>query len=299
MRSNFHTFSSNLVANKSSSPSGIFINGNNDKTVSGAYEVAITQSPQKGFFTGTVIDAGVTFPFDSTGKDYNFTLAIDGTDSNTITLANGVYNTPEAMASAIQSAINADSNLKAVNASAVVGYDSGTNSFTITSSTYGASSNIEFTAVSGDFQTDLGFSVGAGTAGQDVKGTVNGVEGFGSGNILLPSLGEPGAGLTIVVDEFTTSATLNFSRGLADELSMRIDEFLRSDGAIATREESLNNSLSKLDDDEKMLDRRIERYQQRLIQQYINMERIISGLNSSGDFLDNLIDTLPFTAKNN
>ena len=83
--------------------------------------------------------------------------------------------------------------------------------------------------------------------------------------------------------------------GLAEE----IDVFLESNGLIETRENSLTDSLDDLDVDQEDLDRRMSAYEERLIRQFIAMESIINSLNSSGSFLENLIDTLPFTSGDN
>ena len=121
---------------------------------------------------------------------------------------------------------------------------------------------------------------------------------FGFGNVLLPALGQPAQGLSLIVDETTTSATVNFSKGFAGELAEEIDVFLESNGLIETRESSLQDSLEELDTDQEDLDRKMSAYEERLIRQFIAMESIINSLNSSGSFLENLIDTLPFTAGN-
>jgi len=60
----------------------------------------------------------------------------------------------------------------------------------------------------------------------------------------------------------------------------------------------LDSTLEDLDEDQESLDRRMEAFEERLLGQFIAMERILSGLDTSGSFLENLIDTLPFTAGN-
>jgi flagellar hook-associated protein 2 len=58
----------------------------------------------------------------------------------------------------------------------------------------------------------------------------------------------------------------------------------------------LERQLVELEDQETRLDRRMSAYQERLMQQFIAMESILNGLNSQGGFLENLIDSLPFTS---
>ena len=284
-----------------SSSSDISVNSFKDSTTAGSYDIAISTPPAQGYLTGSAIDNGaVTFPnFDTSGKTYTFEIAVNGTDSSTITLPTATYADENALAAAIQSAVNADSELAANNAKITVSYDSDNNNFVLSSTQYGTSSNVNITAASDDAANDLGLAVSNGTAGIAVAGTVNGVAGFGSANVLLPALGEPGEGLALIIGENASSATVNFSRGFAGELDSLIDIFLESDGVIAAREESLTSTLDSLDEDQEALDRRMSAFEARLLNQFISMERILSGLDSSGSFLENLIDTLPFTSSNN
>jgi len=59
----------------------------------------------------------------------------------------------------------------------------------------------------------------------------------------------------------------------------------------------INTDISKVDKDVEALDRRSEAYRARLQAQFSAMESIVRSLNSTGDFLDGILDRLPFTAK--
>ncbi|WP_086932525.1 flagellar filament capping protein FliD [Agarilytica rhodophyticola] len=283
----------------SSSADGITINSFNDNTTAGQYDVVITQTPARGLYDGGAIAGGISFPLDTTGKTYTFSLDVNGTTSGTITIPTATYNNETELAGAIQSAINADTVLSAANAAVTVGFNSTSGGFDISSTQYGSSSVVSVLSASTDSSSDLGLTVKTGSNGRAVAGTVDGVTAFGSANVLLPALGQPGEGLAMLIGENATSATVNFSRGFAGELERLIDDFLSNSGPIVQRETTLQNRLESLDSEQEQLDRRIEAFEERLIQQYIAMERIISSLNSSGSFLDNLVDTLPFTSGNN
>ena len=279
-----------------SSDTNVTVNSFGEDTTPGEYSVNITAPPSKGDYTGTVAATG--FPLDTTGKTYTFDITVDGNTSATLTVPTATYATQSDLADALQSLINSDTTLSDAGSRVTVTVDSG--AFVITSDRFGTGSNVSFSAVSTDLETDLGLSTttGTSTAGVTVSGTIDSVAAFGSANVLLPDLDEPGVGLALIIGENATSATVNFSRGFAGELDKLIEAFLETDGVIATREATLNDSLTSLDDDQENLDRRIDAFEERLIQQYIAMERILSSLNSSGSFLDNLINTLPFTANN-
>jgi len=95
------------------------------------------------------------------------------------------------------------------------------------------------------------------------------------------------------------SSTFSFSRGFAGEMNKIIGDFLASSGPISSREASLRDQLDDVSDDREALDRRIEKYEERVSAQFFAMERIISSLNSTGSALDGILERLPFTASKN
>lgn len=299
LEDNFEDVQNLFAPSTNTDTKDFYINSYNDNTKAGSYDVVITTQPSKGVYQGGAINAGITFPYDTSGITYEFVVEVNGRTSATLSLPEASYDDEDAIADALQILINSDETINDAGASVTVEFNSGTGGFDITSNSYGASSTVEFSSVSEIFTTDFGIDDGAGTAGTTVAGTINGVTAFGSANVLLPALGEDGEGLAIVVGENATSGTAYFSRGFAGQLESLIESFLDKQGPIAQRNTTLKDNLDDLDDDEKALDRRIEAYQERLIQQYIAMERIISSINSSGGFLENLINTLPFTASKN
>ena len=72
--------------------------------------------------------------------------------------------------------------------------------------------------------------------------------------------------------------------------------FLAKDGAIDTRETSLNRDLTLVGDEREKLDTRMDRRFIQLQAQFLAMERIISSFQATGEQLNGLIDRLPFTA---
>lgn len=298
-KNNFEDIQKLFAPHLSTSDPSIFVNSYNNNTKAGEYEIVIDTQPSKGYYNGSALglDVGAIFPdYDSSSSDYTFKIQVDGKVSNTITIPAASYSSIDDFVTAMQTAINADTSLKAANAEVTVEYDSVNNRFDITSNKFGTNSGVNITEASDDTIDNLGLMVANGTNGTTVTGTVNGVAGFGSGNVLLPALSEPGSGLAMLIGGSATSATVNFSRGFAGEMEALLNQFLARNGLIDLREGNLERSLEKVEDDEDVLDRKMTAYQERLIQQFINMERIIASLNSSGSFIENLIDTLPFTA---
>lgn len=271
-------------------------------TAPGSYQVEITQDPSRGRIQTAPIDSTLftTPPFDASGGDYSFKISVNGTRSNTITLA-GSYNTPEELRAELQSLINGDQRLKDVNAAVDVTYDVAAGTFSFTSREYGTTSTVSFSGAGADIgrlgiRNDL-----IGSQGRDVQGTIDGVSGFGAGEVLLPELGSDAYGLNFTVRPGAAAQgpfTVNFSQGISGELGGLIDRFLAQGGAIDSREENLGKQLDRVAVDREDLDRRMTRYEARLSSQFMAMERIISSLNSTGDSLTGILDRMPFTAKN-
>ncbi len=279
----------------SSSADKITVNSFGTQTVPGSYDVVVTNDPAKGNLVGVASAGTLLADINGAGAtDYDFTITVNGKTSETISLTPGSYADEDALAAHIQSQVNNDATLIANAGKVDVIWN--TDHFEITSRTYGSKSNVSVTAVGGS-AADLGLDTGTSTAGSNVAGTIDGVVGFGLGNVLLPELNSDPYGLTLVVQPGATTSTINFSGGFGRELSTLLDQYLQSSGIIDTREDNIDDKLDTLDTDQDKLDRRISAYQARLQAQFLAMERIVSSLNSSGGFLDGIMDRLPFTAQ--
>lgn len=261
----------------------------------GSYDVVITQQPSKGKLTGA--NVALAFPIDTTGKNYSFTFSLDAATSTSISLPSAkVYASGAELAAEFQSLINLDSNIKDAKANVAVSFTAG--KLVFTSDSFGSSSKVAFTAVGADM-ADLGISVSAGTNGTDVGGTIGGVAAFGFGNVLLPAIGSKAEGLSMNVQPGATSGTITFSRGFSGSLTGLINDFLKTSGLIKERETNIGKDIVKVEKNEEALNRRSDAYRARLMAQFQAMESIVRSLNSTGDFLDGILDRLPFTSRNN
>lgn len=270
----------------------------------GSYEVEITQDAAKGYLTGEAFDAAALFSggdIDASAGDYSFRVNVNGTISNIIELS-GTYANVEELRSDLQSQINGDSKIKGVNAAIDVIYDDVSGQFTLESREFGKDSKVTL-SLQGTDMANIGLgaaSVMTQEQGLDVKGTINGVAGFGAGNVLLPDLASDAYGLNLTVNPGAAGSgafEINYSRGVAGKLDNLMSRFLSDEGTIALREENMTNRLEGLDEDREELDRRMEKYEARLSAEFLAMERIIGSLNATGDSLDGLMDRLPFTAQ--
>ena len=263
------------------------------QAIAGEYAINVTVPPTKGSTTGTAVSS-----FDMSVGTNNFTISVNGVDSTSISLVDN-YASLDALAADMQAKINGDTLLKAGFLGVTVTVESG--SLKITSNDFGASSNVSFDAASSDFTAKLGLSDNTmGTNGVDVTGTINGEATLGSGNIMLPAIGSEAYGLNLSFKEGASQGdyTVNFTRGLAGDLSLLVSAALASSGQIANSELSITAAKEVLMVDQENLDRKMSAYQDRLSSQYAAMERIVASLNQTSSQLDGLIDRLPFTAQN-
>ncbi|MEO9078418.1 MAG: flagellar filament capping protein FliD [Rhodanobacter sp.] len=91
------------------------------------------------------------------------------------------------------------------------------------------------------------------------------------------------------------------SNGYATQLKASIDSFTGPGGIIGTREQSLNNSLSKLNTQQAQLDTRMSVYEKQLRSQYTALDTLMSKLNSTSSYLTSALKALEgtFSKSNN
>ena len=265
-----------------------YISGTVD-TSPGSYSVDITTLATQGVFNGTTVNALI---IDSNND--NFTLKVDGATSSSITLVQGTYADGDALAAHIQAQINDDDTLKGAGASVSVVYDSVNNEFDITSTKYGSESNVEFTVIDTNTSNDLGFSVASGTAGVDVAGTINGIAATGSGRQLTSDSSDSKGLVLEVMGGITGSrGTVSYSQGLGFTIDDILNNFLGSDGLIASREDGLNDTLEDIAEQRVDLNARLESLEARLIKQFAALDLLIAQLNQTSSFLTQQLANLP------
>lgn len=297
LKNNFNAVRDFFVPKRSSDNSNIQLRASSGRSTPGTYAVNITTNATKGSLNGAALDAGTSFPLDTTGKDYSFKIKVNGVESASILIPSKTYTSATEMAADLQTLINADGAVNAAKGNVAVTYNSNSNRFEFVSNEYGSTSKVDITAVGTDM-AELGLSVANGTAGVDVAGTVDGVPAFGYGNVLLPAIGSKAEGLSMQILPGTTSGNITFSKGFATQFTDMLETYTKSsNGLIKSREANINKDLEKVKDEQKVVERRAESYKARLQSQFAAMEAIVRSLKSIGQSLDGILDRLPFTAK--
>lgn len=268
-------------------------------TKPGVYDVQISQSATKGSLTATAAATyDFTTPLDASLKDYSFKISVNGAQSALMTLpTTKSYGSLAEVATDLQDMINNDTTLRAAKAGVDVSISGG--KLVFTSRDYGSSSRVAIFDASAGMTDDLGIdNSGSAQTGSDVVGAINGVAGFGAGNVLLPALNTDATGMSFTVTPGATSAKVTVSQGLAGELSKFIDNVLGRGGSIKTREDSLNREMGVVKDDKEKLNTRMSMRLAQLQSQFLQMERIVSSFKSTGLQLEGMLGSLPFTSQN-
>ena len=263
--------------------------GSGSKTKPGAYDVNITQIATKGELVAssalaatTVIDA----------DNDTFAIGIDGNASSTISLSAGSYS-PVQLVAEIQAKIDADPNLAAKDVGLKVSLD-GSGALTFTSNSYGSDSTVEILSVDTSSAATLGLALGAGTAGLDVAGTIDGVVATGKGQILSGAAGSDVEGLLLNVTggALGNRGTATYIEGVGEKLVDVINNFLSENGTITAKNERLNSELERIIESRAKLDERLLALETRLVRQFTAADLLIARLNSTQDFIKGQLDAL-------
>jgi flagellar hook-associated protein 2 len=258
-------------------------------TVAGDYALSVSALSTQGQFNGSVVNSLVI-----NANNNSFTIKLDGVTSNSVNLTPATYNDGDALAAHIQAQINGDDQLKAEGATVSVVYDSVNNKFDITSAHYGSGSTIEFTSVDINSSDDIGFSVGSGTDGTDITGTINSVSATGNGQVLTSQTGNSnGLALNVSAGVIGNRGNVSFSRGLASTLDTLLSDFLDADGFIATREDGLKEGLEDIGRQRERLELRLESMEARFIKQFTALDILVARFNSTSNFLTQQLANLP------
>ncbi len=273
-----------------------------DATGVGAFAVNITQAATRGQLSGGGVLPDFVGANDVTigAANDSFNIAVDGVDLGAITLTQGTYDTGDLLAAEIQSQINSAASAQSSSVRVVVSYSSASDSLAITSNSYGDESQVEITAADANVAADLGLAIGAGTAGTDVAGTINGQAATGSGRTLTAAEGTEADGLALEIDAGVSGdlGSVTFGRGLFAQMESVLDDFLAADGLLDSRSNGLQSRIDDIGEQRIQLERRLESVEARYRSQFGALDALLAQLQSTSDFLTQQLASLPGPAFN-
>lgn len=279
--------------------SGIKYFGATSATKTGNYAVDISQLADAGYYNGTSVlpdfGLGNTLALDSSNN--TFRVEVNGIDSGDLTLTEDVYSSGEALANELQARINGSNALVKGGASVKVSYSAETDSLTVTSSMIGGSSKVRILSTAGDLATDLGLAPGLCAVGHDVAGTIDGVAGKGTGEVLTARSGNNAEGLFFAVNGGTTGnrGTIKFSRGVADQLNSVLTSIVARDGSLNDRLENLGERIEAVKEKKSDMESKWEAIAGRYTAQFNALDTMLAGLKSTSTYLETQLANLPGT----
>lgn len=254
----------------------------------GVFAVNISRAASQGSYTAVDFGYdGSPLTVDSSNDDFSFT--IDGISTGTITLTHADY-TGAQLAVELQTRINGVSELGDNDVSVKVSFDDsdpGNEHFVITSNRYGDGSKVEVVSVEG---AAFGLSGGTATTGVNVEGTIGGFAATGSGRVLT-SLD----GIKVELEDNLTGShgNVTFSRGMASRLTSLVNELLHTDAGIASRISGFESNISDIEGQREKLSARLVSLEARLRAQFSALDLLVSRLNSTSNYLNQQLSSLP------
>ena len=281
---------------------GVAFDSAGDDTAVGTYGVSVSRLASQGRLLGaTLVEApSVASPIVIENGSDKLKLKVNGVASGEITLTHGSYASGADLAAALQASVNGDSKLADAGVKVQVSFDAVAQRFEIASTRYGSKSTVEILSADTGLMGAIGLSVGAGTAGVDVEGTINGVAAKGDGQMLTGDSGvASGLKLKITGDMLGDRGSVTYAKGILGGLESLLKSYLDKDGVLSSRTDSLNDRLKDIESDRLALDRRMESVRERYTQQFIAMDVLVGQLNQTSSYLAQQLANLPKIGKRN
>jgi flagellar hook-associated protein 2 len=250
------------------------------------YQVDISQAAEQATILGSALGGSINI---SAGQN-TFAFKLDGRESGNLTLTAGTY-TQSQLASHLESVINSSSTLG--NRKVTVSVDDG--KLRISSQSYGTNSKLE--QLSGSALTALGFTGSETDTGVDVVGKFI-VDGKietakGTGRLLIgDSSNAKTADLQVRISLTSAQvvagaeASVSVTRGVTSELEQYLARVLDpTKGQIKNGNESFQSQIDAFDASIKKVNETAEAKRASLVQQFANLERLLSDLQQTGSFI--------------
>jgi flagellar hook-associated protein 2 len=284
------------VTGRPSDSSNLYVSSTRD-TLAGQYGVEVTQSASQGLLSGSSVVGGV-FPLAVNEPNNSLKIKVNGVQSGSITLTPTSYASGSELAAELQTRINGDSTLRLSGTAVKVSFSN--DQFQIQSNLYGASSQVEITEINAQLSASLGLATGGGVAGHNVTGTINGEVAEGDGQVLTAINGSAkGVSLLMEGSRTGTRGTVDFTRGIMEQINSVLSAALDNNGMLAVRTKGLSTSITDITRQRTDLSTRMETYQRQLYTRFNAMDSMMGKLQATSTYLTQQITALNAANKQN
>jgi len=209
---------------------------------------------------------------------------VDGRESDMMELPQRDYTVAD-FAKALQDVITNDKRIGEQNVRVMAEGDQ----IKVYSGRYGVNSSVAFTPAGNDPAAYGVFLDGSSVPGQDVAGTIGGIEAEGNGILLkVPEKSGPASGIRLIVrvtaDQINATgpeARVKVTRGIAGRLQTYLESLVNPrQGSMTRITKGLSDRVGNLDTQLKRMEERISSKRERLQDKFSRMENQMSKLKS-------------------
>lgn len=138
-----------------------------------------------------------------------------------------------------------------------------------------------------------------GGNGSTIAGTIGGFAATGVSTVLTGGVGTAVEGLKISVTPGVSGdlGTMTFSKGMGSRLSDWIDSLNEDNGALASKTESLNSKLGRLDDQKERMDFRLEQIEKRYRAQFTALDSMLASMQQTSSYLTQQLSALSSSSR--
>lgn len=285
-----------LFTDSGTSSNGLidFIKAGPDTTLTGEFEVDITQAATQAIYEGELMAEPEAIPIVLTSSNNVLKLNIDGLISEEIVLSVKTYNTVAELVNELQNKIDADDKIGEYGV-VVEWVDNGANDgyLRLTGSNYGSRSKVALsTSISNAAFSVLGLAGGRVIEGQDVEGTINGEEAEGTGLYLVGAEDTEVEGIKLKVNLTDSDlvsgvdGTISMAVGIGTKMEGLLNGYtLRNEGLIASRIRIYEKQAKHLAERIASFDERLAIKRERLEAKFRAMEQVLGQLGAQSSFL--------------
>jgi len=283
---NFGDIGGLFAAMGSASDGAISFDKSSAATKPGEYAVNISKMASQGKITSNSAVSGPTTILSNTTWTVTLNQTDPATDSKVqnISIPAGTYDKTQ-LAAMLRSAINGNATFKGAGDAVETSVDASGN-LTLSSSKYGAGSNISVRGVTGT-SVDTVFGSATPAVGTDVEGTIGGVAATGNGQQLTAAAGSAAEGIQLSIKSGSTGerGSVTFSQGYAYQLTNLAASFTGKDSIIGSKTDGLNASIKQVATQRDKFSDRLTAIEARYRAQFNALDTMLSSMQTTQSYL--------------
>jgi flagellar hook-associated protein 2 len=290
---NFSDFGQLFAALGTATDGLVSFSASSAATKPGTYAVNVSALATQGRLAGAAPLTGST----TIAPNTTWSVTLNQTDPTTaskvqsIALPAGTYDNNQ-LAAMLRAAINGNTTFSGAGDAVETSVDA-TGTLTLSSSRYGAASNIALTALTGSPVSGI-FGGATPAVGTDIAGTIGGVAATGSGQTLsgAPGSAADGMKLAITGGAIGERGTVTFSQGYAYQLNNLAASFIGTSGLITGKSDGINVSIKDVATRKDAFNTRLADIEKRYRAQFTALDTMLASMQSTSSYLTQQLASL-------